>query len=100
MGGELKDPLGRTLVLAERTRFGHILRAHPELMEEREFVESAVVDPREIRISRRSSDVSLYHGSCSHIDLWMRVLADVELGVVKTAHYVRQLEGGQIEWCT
>jgi len=47
----LHDPIGRLIVLHDRTWHGHILKRHPELQGQRALVERAVTDPTEIRIS-------------------------------------------------
>jgi hypothetical protein len=92
------DPLGREIVLHDRTWYGHILKGHRELAGEREYAGMAIVEPLEIRHSLSDQDVRLYHGPARRRDVVLRVVVDIELGLVKTAHYVRKPQGGEVEW--
>jgi hypothetical protein len=97
---ELADPLGRTVVLHDRTWFGHIVRVHPELAEHRGLVEAAVSAPTEIRHSRSDPNCRIYYGPGPRSTAMMQVIADLTLGIVKTAHFARRITGGDVEWST
>jgi hypothetical protein len=92
------DPLGRAIVFHDHTWFGHVLKGHPELRDERECVGATIEQPTDIRHSLSDTYVRLYHGQAERPGVYLRVVADVEIGVVKTAHYVRKPQGGPIEW--
>lgn len=92
------DPLGRQAILHERTWYAHILRGHPEIRECRHLVRTAVQSPTEIRLSRSDSDSRLYFGPGPRSGVIMMVVADIVLGVVKTAHLAKRVTGGEIEW--
>ncbi len=94
----LTDPFGRTVVLHDRTWFGHIVRGHPEVTEYRGLVEKAVERPDEVRFSRSDADCRLYFGPGPRADVRMMVVADVVRGFVKTAHLCNRASGGTVEW--
>lgn len=94
----LVDPLGRTIVLHDRTWYGHIVKGHPNVSKHRVLAESAVRAANEIRFSRSDADCRLYYGSGPRPGLQMVVVADVLVGVVKTAYLSRRVSGGDIEW--
>jgi len=94
----LEDPLGRRIVLHDRTWFGHILKAHPEMDRFRAYVEQALTAPDEVRFSAADEHCRLYFGPGPRSDVIMMVVADMTLGVVKTAHLARKPSGGPLEW--
>jgi hypothetical protein len=94
----LVDPLGRTIVLQERTWHGHIVKGHPEIKDDRRLVEWAVESPDEIRHSGSGPDCRIYYGPGPRPTVIMMVVADVALGIVKTAHLARKATGGAVEW--
>lgn len=95
---QVQDPLGRVIVLHDRTWFGHILKAHPDMSLDRPLVEQAVRSPDEIRHSRSDADCRIYLGPGPRTGVKMMVVADVALGVVKTAHLAKKPSGGAQEW--
>ncbi|MHC4126916.1 MAG: hypothetical protein ACYTE6_09850 [Planctomycetota bacterium] len=95
---ELRDPLGRRITLSDRTWFGHIVKGHPEIAAERRRVEAAIESPQQIRLSRLDIACRLYFGAGPRKGVRIMVVADVRLGVVKTAHLARRLSGGEVEW--
>ena len=90
--------LNREIVLYERTWIAHIVKGHPEVAPYRELVEQAVTAPTEIRHSKSSPDCRLYYGPGPRPAAMMMVVANVALGVVKTAHLARKTTGGLVEW--
>ena len=94
----LTDPLGRVIVLHDRTWYGHILRGHPEVKEYRGLVEETVQRPDEIRHSRSSADCRLYFGLGPRPNVRILVVADIVQGVVRTAHLCDRVSGGTVEW--
>lgn len=92
------DPLGRIVVLRDRTWFGHIVRGHPEVADYRNLVDNAVRMPHEIRQSRSDPKCRLYFGPGPRPTVRMMVVADVVEGVVKTAHLCDRVSGGPLEW--
>ena len=92
------DPLGRQIVLHDRTWYGHILKGHPDVEDYRDHVSEAITSPELIRISRSDPDCRLYYGSGPSEGVRMVVVADVSEGVVKTAHLVKKVTGGDSEW--
>ena len=94
----LRDPLGRMVVLHERTWYGHIVRGHPEVATHRALVEAAVRQPDAIRHSRSDPECRLYFGPGPRPGVRMMVVADVAQGIVKTAHLVKKIFGGAVEW--
>jgi hypothetical protein len=94
----LVDPLGRELVLHDRTWLRHIVKGHPEIAGDRSFVEEAVLDPDEIRMSLSDTDCRIYYGRGPRVGVKMMVVADVVVGIVKTAHLARRIAGGDVEW--
>ena len=94
----LKDPLGRVLVLSERTWYGHVLRGHPEMKGLRRLVEAAIRRPDEVRFSQSDPDCRLYFAAGPRPALRILVVGDVVGGFVKTAHLARRISGGDREW--
>ena len=94
----LVDPLGRLLLLRDRTWHGHIAKTHPELGDYRTLVENAVQSPEEIRISRSDPDCRIYFGPGPRATVRIMVVGDVVRGVIKTAHWCARLSGGKTEW--
>jgi hypothetical protein len=94
----LVDPLGRVLVMRDRTWLGHIAKTHPELADYRTLAENAVQSPDEIRMSRSDPDCRIYFGPGPRSTVRMMVVGDVVRGVVKTAHLCSRISGGQREW--
>ena len=92
------DPLGRAIVLHDRTWFGHILKAHPEMDGHKALAEAALAAPDEIRHSRSDPNVRIYFGPGPRSEIMMMVVADVALGLVKTAHFARRVSAGAQEW--
>ena len=94
----LVDQLGREIVLHDRTWHAHIVKGHPDVGEHRALIEQTVRSPDEIRISRSDPNCRLYYGPGARRDLRIMVVADISVGVVKTAHLARRRVGGEIEW--
>ncbi len=94
----LIDPLRREITLHDRTWFGHIVKGHPEVAEDRLLVEQAVERPIEIRQSASDPDCRLYYGPGPRPNVIMMVVVDVAIGVVKTAHLASKITGGPVEW--
>lgn len=93
---ELIDPLGRKVVLHDHTWYGHIVKGHPEMRARRQEVEWTVEKPKEIRFSASDSNCRIYYGTDA-VGLCVAVVADVAVGVVKTA-YVARRPRGEVEW--
>ena len=96
----LRDPLGRDIVLHDGAWYGHILKGHPEVREHRRLVERTIERPHEIRQSASDAACRLYFGPGPRPGIMMVVVADVVVGVVKTAHLTRRIKGGALEWPT
>jgi hypothetical protein len=94
----LRDPLGRPIVLHDRTWYGHIVKAHPEMAPNRALTEQTVKLPESIRKSLSDPDCRLYFGPGPGPGVKMMVVADTVLGLVKTAHLAKGVSGGQVEW--
>lgn len=95
---KVNDPLGREIVLHDRTWHGHIIKGHPEVSDARALVEQAVRAPDEIRHSRSDVDCRIYFGQGPRNGVKIMVVVDVALGLVKTAHLAEKISGGSIEW--
>ncbi len=95
---QITDPLGRTITLHERTWYGHILKAHPEMDGMKLRVEEVVGSPAEIRHSNSDPDCRLYYGPAKPLEITIMVVVDVALALVKTAHFARRVSGGAQEW--
>ncbi len=96
----LTDPFGREIVLHDHTWHGHIVKYHPEVNNHRPLVEQAIHSPDEIRHSNADPDCRLYYGPGPNPGVIIMVVADVSLGIVKTAHLARRVTGGALEWST
>jgi len=94
----VQDPLGRSIVLHDRTWHGHILKAHPDMEPNRSLVEQALRSPDEIRHSRSDADCRIYFAPGPRKGVRIMVVADVALGLVKTAHLAKTISGGPQEW--
>lgn len=94
----LIDPLGRALILHDLTWDGHIIAGHPEVARHRDLVEAAITSPICIRLSLRDPDCRLYYGLGPRPTVKIQVVADIGLGVVKTAHLAGRISGGSEEW--
>jgi hypothetical protein len=94
----LTDPLGRTIVLYDRTWYGHIVKAHPEMAAARPLIEQTVRSPDQIRHSQSDPNCRIYYGPGPRPGIIIMVVADIVLGIVKTAHLAKQVSGGSQEW--
>src|SRR5438105_1698337 len=93
----LVDPLGREVILSDRTWDRHILVAHPDMDGGREFVEQAVTSPKSIWLSGSDADVRVYYGEGPSPYLMVAVKANIKRGVVLTAHLVKKETGAKKE---
>lgn len=96
----LTDPLGRVIVLRERTWYGHVIKGHPDMKGHRRLAEQAVRAPNQIQFSKSDPDCRIYYGPGDRPKRIIMVVADVKLGLVKTAHFARGITGGGVEWST
>ena len=94
----LTDPLGRRIVMRDRTWDGHIAQGHPEVATYRDLAEQAICHPDEVRISNSDPDCRIYYGQGPRPSVKIMVVADITAGVVKTAHLARKVTGGAQEW--
>ncbi len=94
----LTDPLGRMIALHDRTWHGHILKAHPEMSSTRSLAERTLRSPDEIRHSHSDPNCRIYYGPGPRPGVRMMVIADVVIGLVKTAHLAKRVSGGTQEW--
>ena len=92
------DPLGRRIILYDRTWYGHILRGHPDVADYRHGIRHAVENPDEIRYSTSDTDCRVYYGADLGGGLRVAVVADVLAGVVKTVYLTRKSSPGGVEW--
>ena len=92
------DPMGRAVVLHDRTWDGHIVKAHSDVSGCRSLAEQAVRAPSEIRYSKSDADCRIYYGAGPRPGLMIAVVADVSAGVVKTVHLAKRISGGGVEW--
>ena len=95
---ELTDPLGREIILNDRTWCAHILRGHPEMASHRRLVLDAIEKPNEIQFSKSHSDCRIYYGDGPRVGLQVAVVADVVEGIIKTAYLSRKTASGEKEW--
>jgi hypothetical protein len=93
----LIDPLARCIILHDHTWYGHILLRHPEIIPHRTYVEHAITDPLEIRFSHADTNCRLYFGAGPRDAIMTLVVADVTVGIIKTAHFAKSAKGA-IEW--
>ena len=92
------DPLGRQITLHDHTWFGHILKGHPDMNGYRQEAERTVARPLEIQISTSDADCRVYYGQPSAKGIMVAVVADVVIGIVKTAYLTNKKKNGVIEW--
>ena len=83
----LTDPVGRTITLHDSTRFGHILKRHPEIARHRRLVEDAVERAAESRISTYDPDCRTCYGAGPRSGIMIAVVIDVAAGAIKTAFF-------------
>jgi hypothetical protein len=93
----LIDPLGRKIVMHDHTGYGHIVKGHPDVRAGRAFAENAISNPLEIRRSKSDADCRPYYGISATAGTMIVVVADVALGVVKTAYRAKVMKG-LVEW--
>ena len=94
----LTDPLGRTFTLASHTWYGHILVGHPEMRPHRALVEQAIVAPICIRLSQSSADCRICYGAGPRSGVFVAVVVDIILRIVRTAYLTRTVTSGRLEW--
>lgn len=95
------DPLGLNVTLHDTTWYGHIVRRgnHPELTRHRGDAQNAIASPIRIDPSAQDPACRLYFGAVTGREgLYVKVVVDVALGVVRTAHFVKSLPGGVPLW--
>ncbi len=93
----LQDPLGRRIVLHDRTWYAHVIRGHPEVRAHRALAEEAVASPETIRSSSSDANCRKYVGRGPRSAVKMIVVADVAQEVVRTACLAKRVTG-EIEW--
>ncbi len=93
----LIDPLGRTIVLHDRTWFGHVIKRHPELRGHRQRTERAVRNPLEIRFSTYDPDCRTCYGIGPRPGIMIAVVIDVVNGLVRTGFLTDRMKG-TLEW--
>jgi hypothetical protein len=64
----------------------------------RSLVEQALERPIEVRHSHSDSNCRLYYGLGPAPETMVLVVADVALGLVKTARFANRFTGGDLEW--
>lgn len=94
----LVDPLGREFVFSVHTWDRHILVAHPDMDGGRDFVERAITAPESIWLSSSDADVRIYSGDGPSPYLLVAVKANIQAGIVLTAHLAKRETGASIEW--
>ena len=94
----LIDPRERSCLLHDHTWHGHIVKCQPEVKDHRLLVEQAIRSPDQIRLSNSDPDCRLYYGPGPRDGVIIMVVAEVVLGIVKTAHLAKKVTGGALEW--
>lgn len=95
----LTDPLGRVITLHDRTWFGHILVAHPDLEPLRNLIGRTLSEPLSIRRASYDPHERRYIGSGVEPRRDILVAVDIKLALVKTAFQIRPHRvRGVIEW--
>jgi hypothetical protein len=94
----LVDPLGREVLLSEHTWDRHVLVAHPDMYGGRDFVERAITAPRSIWFNSSDADVRIYYGNGPSPYLIVAIKANIQSGIVLTAHLAKKETGASIEW--
>lgn len=97
-GHRAHRPARQTPAAPRQAWHGHIIRGHPELAELRGLAEAAVTSPLAIHLSRMGAEGRLYFGPGPRSETIILVVADLSLGVVKTAHLSKRFSGGPREW--
>jgi len=98
MDSIIRDPLKRELLLSDATWFGHIVKGHPDIAQQRLLVEHAVRRPIEIQVSIYDNDCRVYYSEPNKAGRMIVVVADITIGVVKTAYAAIKKKKGNIEW--
>lgn len=91
------DPLGRSITLHDRTWYGHVIKGHPDVVAHRHLAEEAIRRPEQVRTSSSDPGCRKYIGPGPRPSVKMVVIADVAMGIVKTAYLSRRITG-EIEW--
>ena len=94
----MTDPLGREIVLHDRTWYGHVVKGHPEVARYRDLVVAAVTGPAEVRHSTSDADCRVYSGRGPRPSVMMAVVADVVAGIVRTVYLTKKPSAGVLEW--
>lgn len=71
---------------------------HPEVQMCRKLAEDAIAQPRAIWTSRSDADCRIYYAAGPWPNIMVAVVADVKIGVVKTAYLARKTSGAELEW--
>jgi hypothetical protein len=94
----IEDPLGREIRLTNATWFGHILKGHPDMARQRLRVEHTVRKPLEIQVSTYDVNGRIYYSVPNKSGEMIVVVADIVIGIVKTAYVALKKKKGSIEW--
>lgn len=94
----VQDPLGNRVTLSDDTWRRHITVGHPEMGRYRAPVEQAMSAPLEVRASASDAACVVYMGTLPGRALLVAVVADVRLGIVKTAYPCKSPPKGAILW--
>lgn len=93
----LIDPLGRRIMFHDHTWYGHVLKRHPEMTGLRGLAHASVRLPLAIHYSTSEPDCRTYYGPGPRPGIMVAVIADVVIGVVKTAYLTNKKKGAP-EW--
>lgn len=94
----LTDPLARAFILADHTWYRHILHGHPEMEPHHVLMEQAATTPIGIWVNSSSADARICYGAGPRAGIFVAVVVDVPLGIVKTAYLTRKATGATQEW--
>lgn len=92
------DPLGRIIIFRDETWDEHIIARHPEVTAHRDLVGAAIESPIRIEWSTSDPNCRRYYGQGPRPSVMRHVVADVILGLVKTAYLVNRFSRGTEEW--
>ncbi len=93
-----RDPLGREVTLSDAAWYGHIVRNHREMSRFRFAVGRTIEQPDEIRFSASDEACRLYYAPSPRQGFMICVVADVQIGIVKTAYLAKTPKQGATEW--
>ena len=95
---EVKSKLGLA-VSTTKTYWNVIIYVkHPSVQGKENYVKETLVNPDEIRVSKKDHDVYLFYKKCRNKFLCVIARIKAKSGYIITAYYTKKIKEGELKW--